>query len=87
MLVAFNISKEKIMIDLINALAKLYEKTLASIKIFLMKCLFNMKMSKGGSIADHFNDFNTITNKLSYVGVNFDDDVRDILILCSLIEN
>ena len=43
-LVAFNISKEKTMIDLINALVKLYEKPSASNKVFLMKHLFNMKM-------------------------------------------
>ena len=52
-----------------------------------MKCLFNMKMSEGGSIADHLNDFNTVTNRLSYVGVNFDNEVRDLLILFSLPES
>ena len=56
--VAFNISKEKTTLDLINALEKLYEKPLASNKVFLMKRLFNMKMSEGGSITDHLNDFN-----------------------------
>ena len=75
------------MTDLINALVKLYEKPLVSNKVFLMKCLFNMKMSEGGSITDHLNDFNTVTNQLSYVGVNFDDEVRDLLILCSLPES
>jgi hypothetical protein len=43
--VAFNISKEKTMKDLMDALAKLYEKPSASNKVFLMKRLFNMKMS------------------------------------------
>ena len=60
--VDFNISKEKTTIDLINALVKLYEKPSASNKVFLMKRLFNMKMSEGGSIADHLNEFNTVTN-------------------------
>ena len=82
--VAFNISKEKTMVDLINALAKLYEKPSASNKVFLMKHLFNMKMSEGESITDHLNDFNTVTNQLSSIGVNFDDEVRALLILCSL---
>ena len=85
--VAFNISKEKTMIDLINALAKLYEKPLASNKVFLMKCLFNMKMSEGGTITDHLNDFNMVMNQLSSVGVNFDDEVMALLILCSLPES
>ena len=51
-----------------------------------MKQLFNIKMSKGGSISNHLNEFHIVTNQLSYVGVNFDDEVRDILILCSLPE-
>ena len=43
-----------------------------------------MKMSKGGSVADHLNEFNTITSQLSYVKVNFDDEVRALLILWSM---
>ena len=58
--VAFNISKEKTTKDLMDALAKLYEKPSASNKVFLMKILFNMNMSEGGSVADHLNEFNTI---------------------------
>ena len=68
-------------------LAKLYEKPLASNKVFLMKRLFNMKMLEGGSVANHLNDFNTVTSQLSSVGVNFDDDVRALLFLCSLPES
>ena len=49
-----------------------------------MKRLFNMKMLKSGSVADHLNEFNTLTSKLSSVKVNFDDEVRTLLILCSL---
>ena len=70
-----------------KALAKLYEKPSASNKVFLMKRLFNMKMSEGGSVADHLNDFNTVTSQLSSVGVNFDDEVRALLFLCSLPES
>jgi hypothetical protein len=82
--VAFNISKEKTTKGLMDALAKLYEKHSASNKVFLMKRLFNMKMSEGGSVADHLNEFNTVTNQLCSVKVDFDDEVRALLILCSL---
>ena len=51
-----------------------------------MKCLFNLKMLEGGSVSDHLNEFNTLTSQLSSVNVNFDDEVRDLLILCSLPE-
>jgi hypothetical protein len=80
----FNISKEKTTKGLMDMLAKLYEKPSASNKVFLMKILFNMKMSEGGSVADHLNEFNTVTNQLSSVKVDFDDEVRDLLILCPL---
>jgi hypothetical protein len=86
-LVAFNISKEKTTKGLMDALAKLYEKPSASNKVFLMKRLFNMNISEGGSIADNLNDFNTVTNQLSYIKVDFDDEVRALLILCSLLES
>jgi len=45
-----------------------------------------MKMSEGGSVADHLNDFNTVISQLSSVGVNFDDEIRALLFLCSLPE-
>jgi hypothetical protein len=85
--VAFNISKEKTTRELMEALAKLYEKPSTSNTIFLMKRLFNMKMSEGGSIVDHLNEFNTVTNQLSSVKVDFDDEVGALLILCSLPES
>ena len=49
-----------------------------------MKRLFNMKISKGGSVAEHLNDFVTVTSQLSSVWVNFHDEVRALLFLCSL---
>ena len=58
---AFNITKDKTTKELMETLAKLYEKPSTSNKVFLMKCLFNMKMVEGGSIIDHLNEFNTVT--------------------------
>jgi hypothetical protein len=84
--VAFNISKEKTTKDLMDTLDKLYEKPSVPNKVFLMKRLFNMKMSEGGSVADHLNEFNTVTNQLSSIKVDFYDEVRALLILCSLPE-
>ena len=69
--VAVNISKEKTTECVMSALAKLYEKPSSSNKVFLMNHLFNMNMSKGGSVANHLNEFNTVSNQLSFVGVNF----------------
>jgi hypothetical protein len=85
--VNFNISKEKTTKGLMDALAKLYEKPSESNKVYLMKRLFNMKMSEGGSVSDHLNDFNMVTNQLSSIKLDFDDEVRALLILCSLPES
>ena len=78
-LVTFNITKAKTTKYLMKTLATLYEKPSASNKVFLMKCLFNMKMVEGGYVADHLNEFNTITSQLSYVNVNFDEEIRALL--------
>jgi hypothetical protein len=70
--------------ELMDSLDKLYEKPSVSNKVFLMNILFNMNISEGGSVVDHLNEFNTVTNQLSSVKVDFDDEVGDLLILCSL---
>ena len=67
-----------------QTLVTIYEKTSTSNKVFLMKRLFNMKMSEGGSVVNHLNDFNTVTSQLSSVGVKFYDEVRVLLFLCPL---
>ena len=69
-----------------SALVNIYEKTSASNKVFLMKHLFNMKTLEGRSIADHLNEFNTLTSQFSSVKVKFDYEVRILLILCSMLE-
>jgi hypothetical protein len=51
-----------------------------------MKRLFNMKISEGGSVADHLNEFNMVINHISSVKVDFDDEVMDLLIFFSLPE-
>ena len=63
--VVFNISNETTTEGLMSTWAKLYEKPSASNKVFLMKRLFNMKMSEDGSVADHLNKFNTVTSQLT----------------------
>jgi hypothetical protein len=46
-----------------------------------MKRLFKMKMSEGGSVVDHLDEFNMVTNQLCSAKVDFDDEVRALLIL------
>ena len=60
--VAHNVIKEKTTADLMAALSGMYEKPSANKKVHLMKKLFNLKMADGTPVAQHLNDFNTITN-------------------------
>ena len=60
--VAHNVVKEKTTADLMKALFGMYEKLSANNKVHLMKKLFNLKMTENASVAQHLNEFNTITN-------------------------
>ena len=50
----------------------------------LIKKLFNLKMVEGSPMAQHLNEFNTITNQLSFVEIDFDDEIRALIVLASL---
>ncbi|RVW18807.1 Retrovirus-related Pol polyprotein from transposon TNT 1-94 [Vitis vinifera] len=56
----------------------------ANNKVHLMKKLFNLKMAENASVAQHLNEFNTITNQLSSVEIDFDDEIRALIVLASL---
>jgi len=44
-----------------------------------MKKLFKMNMNDGSSVQDHVNEFNTITNQLTSIKIEFEDEIRDFL--------
>ena len=82
--VAHNVVKEKTIADLMKALSGMYEKSSANNKVHLMKKLFNLKMAENVSIEQHLNEFNTITNQLSSVEIDFDDEICALIVLASL---
>ncbi|CBI18761.3 unnamed protein product, partial [Vitis vinifera] len=45
-----------------------------------MKKLFNLKMTENASVAQHLNEFNTITS----VEIDFNDEIRALIVLASL---
>ena len=85
--VAHNVVKEKITVDLIKALSSMYEKPSAYNKVYMMKKLFNLKKAEVTPVAQHLNEFNTITNQLSTEGIEFDDEVRALILLACLPNN
>ena len=82
--VAHNVVKEKTTVDLMKTLSSMYEKPSTNNKVYLMKKLFNLKKAEGTHVAQHLNEFNTITNQLSTMGIEFDDEVRALILLASL---
>eukprot|EP00253_Pinus_taeda_P009617 PITA_09617 len=61
-------------------------KALRTIRLCLAASV-TFNISKETTTKDHLNDFNTVTSQLCSVRVNFDDDVRALLFLCSLPES
>jgi len=49
-----------------------------------MKKLFNLKMTDSESVAEHLNEFNTLTSQLESVEINFYDEIRALVLLSSL---
>ena len=82
--VAYNVVKEKTTADMMKALSGMYEKSSVNNKVHLMKKLFNLKMAKKASVTQHLNEFNTITNQLLSVEIDFDDEIRALIVLASL---
>ena len=85
--VAHNVVKEKTTVDLMKAFSSMYEKPSANNKVYLMKKLFNPKKAEGTLIAQHVNEFNTNTNQLSTVGIEFDNEVCALILLASLLNS
>ena len=70
-----------------KALSGMYEKPSINNKMHLMKNLFSLKMAKNVSVAQHLNEFNTITNQLLSVEIDFDDEICALIVLASLPNN
>lgn len=52
-----------------------------------MKKLFNLKMPEVIFVAQHLNEFNTITNQLLFVKIEFDDKIQALILLALLPNN
>jgi acyl-activating enzyme 14 len=71
----YNVIKEKTIYYESNDNHIMYEKPLANNKVYLIKKLFNMKMTKGMFITQHLNNFSIIINQLSSIKIKFYDEI------------
>ena len=76
--------KENTKANLMKALSSMYEKSLANNKMYLMKKIFNLKIVENTSVAQYLNKFNIITNQPSSVEIDFDNEIRALIIWASL---
>ncbi|KAJ0078355.1 hypothetical protein Patl1_36722 [Pistacia atlantica] len=69
---------------LMKILSDMCEKPFANNKVHLMKKKINLKMREGAFMTEHMNDFNTLINQLSFVKIDFDEEVHALIFLASL---
>ncbi|MCO5605902.1 hypothetical protein L7F22_060088 [Adiantum nelumboides] len=70
--------------ELWDTLCAMWDGKSASNKVFLMKKLMRMNLKEGSSVCLHLNEFNNIFSQLTSKGLNFDDEMKAIFLLCSL---
>ena len=58
----------------------MYEKPSAMNKVYLMRRLFNLQMSETGSVSDNINEFNMIVSQLNSVDINFEDEIKALIL-------
>ena len=82
--IVHNVTKEKTTAELMVALSRMDEKLSVNNKVHLMKKLIHLKMTEGMLVTQHLNEFNIITNQLSSVEIDFDDEIQTLILLASL---
>ena len=85
--IAHNMVKEKTTVGIMQALAKMYEKSSMNNKVYLMKKLFNLKMSETGPVVEHLKNFNIVVNQLVSMGIKFDDEICALILFASLLNS
>ena len=60
-------------------------KASSSSKLILIWQLFNMKMRKTDPVTSHINTFNRVLSELSSQGINFEEEVKALAVLLSLL--
>ena len=78
--------KDKTTRDLLKALSNMYEKPSAMNKVYFMRRLFNLQMFENESVSNHINEFNMIVSQLNSLDINFEDEIKALILMSSLPE-
>ncbi|MCO5597048.1 hypothetical protein L7F22_051122 [Adiantum nelumboides] len=80
----FTIMDKTTAFELWDSLCSAWDGKSASNKVFLMKKLMRLSMKEGSSVSSHLNELNALYLQLTSKGLNFDDEMKAIFLLCSL---
>ncbi|MCO5607074.1 hypothetical protein L7F22_061266 [Adiantum nelumboides] len=80
----FTIMDKTIDFELWDSLCSAWDGKSASNNVFLMKKLMWLSMKEGSSVSSHLNEFNALYLQLPSKGLNFNDEMKAIFLLCSL---
>ena len=61
-----------------------YEKKVIVTKIYLIMCLYNMRMKESDLIQAHLNDYESLSSQISVQGTTIEDELRAMLLMTSL---
>ncbi|RDY10825.1 hypothetical protein CR513_04600, partial [Mucuna pruriens] len=65
----------------------LYASKYGNNKLFLLNFIVSLKFKKGTSLSYHFNEFQGIFDQMSQIGIKFEDEILELLLLNSLLES
>ncbi|MCO5557864.1 hypothetical protein L7F22_011436 [Adiantum nelumboides] len=80
----FTIMDKTSAFELWYSLCSTWDGKSASNKVFLTKKLMRLSIREGSSIRSHLNEFNALYLQLTSKGLNFNDEMKDIFLICSL---
>jgi hypothetical protein len=85
--IMFNIIGEDTTLGLWSKFESLYMTKSLMTRSYLKRHLYSLRMKEGTKIDDHLNTFNTLIVQLTSMEVKFEDEEKDITLLCSLSES
>ena len=67
-----------------KTLSDTYEKKIATTKIYLIRCLYNLQMKEFNSVHAHINEYGSPKSQISTQGMMIEDELKSMLLMSSL---
>ena len=65
-------------------LSETYEKKVASTKMYLIRCLYNLRMKESDSVQAHLNEYESLSSQITSQGTTIEDELRAMILMSSL---